>query len=131
MILKPTRHTHSHRPIKKARHPWVEHNPALVPATSQAALKEAMRLEGIPAASFDDLLWIMAQESGGIVDSRNHQSTARGLYQLLEAQFSLNPHGIKSFGNATEECQGGIHYIVGRYGSAATAVAFWRKHHWY
>lgn len=130
-MLKPTKHTHSHRPIKKARHPWVEKNPALVPASSQAALKEAMRLEGIPATDFDDLVWIMAQESGGVVDIRNSISTARGLFQLLVMQYDLNPHGIKSFGNAVEESQGGIHYIMGRYHTAKAARAFWLKHHWY
>lgn len=73
----------------------------------------------------------MAQESSGIVNARNSDSSARGLFQLLRAQYSLNPNGEKSFGNAVEECQGGIHYIMGRYHSAGAAKAFWQKHHWY
>jgi hypothetical protein len=73
----------------------------------------------------------MAQESAGVVDARNGTSTARGLFQLLRAQYSLNPRGEASFGNAKEECQGGIHYIYGRYHSAHMARAFWQQHHWY
>ncbi len=90
-----------------------------------------MRLEGAPATEFNDLLWIMAQESGGVVDIRNSSSTARGLFQLLANQYSLNPRGAQSFGNAVEESQGGIHYIMGRYKTAQAARAFWQKHHWY
>jgi len=90
-----------------------------------------MTLEHVQPTEYDDLLWIMAQESGGVVGARNHTSTARGLFQLLHAQVDLNPNGERSFGNAVEECQGGIHYIMGRYHSAGAARAFWEKHHWY
>jgi hypothetical protein len=53
------------------------------------------------------------------------------LYQLLHAQYGLNPNGEKSFGNAVEECQGGIHYILGRYHTVSVARKFWESHHWY
>jgi len=120
-----------HRQIKHGRQSWVANDPLHVPAASQAALHEAMEREGISHTEFDDLLWIMAQESGGIVDAHNTASTARGLYQLLHVQYELNPHGERSFGNAVEECQGGIRYIMGRYHTAAKARAFWEQHHWY
>ena len=90
-----------------------------------------MQKEAVPPSDFGDLLWIMAQESGGTVNARNPTSTARGLFQLLRAQYDLNPRGEKSFGNALEECQGGIHYIYGRYHTARMAREFWEKHHWY
>ncbi|MGF6931504.1 hypothetical protein OKW41_000643 [Paraburkholderia sp. UCT70] len=80
---------------------------------------------------FQRLLWIMAQEAAGVVDARNGTSTARSLFQLLRAQYSLNPRGEASFGNAKEECQGGIRYIYGRYHSANMARGFWQQHHWY
>ncbi len=120
-----------HRTIKTAKHPWVAKDPGIVPATSQAALKTAMSLAGLPTSDFDDLLWIMAQESAGVVDVRNSRSTARGLFQLLHNQYDLNPHGEKSFGNAVEECQGGINYIVGRYHTVHAARLFWEQHLWY
>lgn len=91
----------------------------------------AMTIEKVSIGEYNDLLWIMAQESGGAVDVHNSVSTARGLFQLLAAQYPLNPNGINSFGDAFEECQGGIHYIMGRYHSAKTAKTFWQKHHWY
>lgn len=90
-----------------------------------------MRQEGVAEADYGDLLWILAQEPSGIVNNRNVSSSARGLFQLLRAQYELNPHGERSFGNAVEECQGGIRYIYGRYHSAKAARDFWQSHHWY
>jgi hypothetical protein len=126
-----TKHNHAHRPVKRAKHEWQAKSPDIVPANAQFALREAMRQEKVPATDFNDLLWIMAQESSGVVGVRNASSTARGLFQLLQAQYALNPNGEKSFGNAVEECQGGIHYIYGRYHTAGSAKTFWKTHHWY
>lgn len=125
------KHNHQHRPIKHSKAKWTEKNPSLVPLSSQAALRKAMTIEKVSIEEYNDLLWIMAQESGGVVDVRNSVSTARGLFQLLAAQYPLNPNGMNSFGDAVEECQGGIHYIMGRYHSAKMAKTFWQKHHWY
>ena len=108
-----------------------EIDPDVVPSTSKAALRKAMELENIPVRQYQDLLWIMAQESSGRVDARNSHSTARGLYQLLRNNYDLNPQGVKSFGNDVEECQGGIRYIVKRYRTAGAARQFWQQHHWY
>lgn len=108
-----------------------EHSVREVPESSKLALRKAMALESVPAIQFDDLLWIMAQESRGQVDIRNIHSSARGLFQLLRNNYGLNPHGVESFGNDIEECQGGIRYIVNRYRSARVARQFWQKHHWY
>lgn len=125
------KHTHSHRPTKSPKHEWQEKPISMVPLKVQAALREAMRIESIPASDYNDLLWIMTQESTGVVNARNPLSTARGLFQLLRQQYTLNPKGEASFGNAIEECQGGIHYIYGRYYSAHKAKEFWLRHHWY
>ena len=124
-------HTRSHRPVKQAKSEWTAKDPSIVPIASQAALRDAMKIEGVFVTEFNNLLWIMAQKSRGVVNVRNSKSSARGLFQLLRAQYELNPNGEKSFGNAVEECQGGIHYIMGRYHFAAAAKAFWEKHHWY
>ncbi len=124
-------HTHRHRQAKPAKKGWQAKDPVLVPIASQIALRKAITVEKVPSTDFNDLLWIMAQESSGIVDSRNPSSTARGLFQLLRPQYELNPNGEKSFGNAIEECQGGIHYIYGRYHTASQARKFWEAHHWY
>ncbi|GJI88146.1 MULTISPECIES: hypothetical protein [Duganella] len=117
---------------KRALHgDTTERNPSDVPDASKTALREAMRLENTPGAQFQDLLWLMAQESSGKVGARNSHSSARGLFQLLRNNYDLNPRGINSFGNGVEECQGGIRYIMQRYRSASNARIFWQKHHWY
>ncbi len=104
----------------------------MVPAPIQAALKQAMNVEGVPASSFDDLPWIMAQAAEGKTGIPNQQgSSARGLFQLLKPQYGLYPRGEASLENPGEECRGGIRYIVGRYRTAAAARAFWEKHRWY
>lgn len=122
---------HPHRPAKSGKAEWQEKDPKNISPIVKCALRDAMRLERISYLEYDDFLWIIAQESGGIIGARNGKSTARGLFQLLRAQYGLNPNGDKSFGNAVEECQGGIHYVVGRYHSAAAAKRFWQQHHWY
>lgn len=130
--MKQAQPEHSSKPGASDCAPaWHPKDPALVPAEVQNALRRAMQIEDLAASHFDDLLWIIAQESGGEVGVRNPCSSARGLFQLLRAQYFLNPNGEKSFGNATEECQGGIRYIMDRYQSTAAAKAFWEKHRWY
>ncbi|MQA20375.1 aggregation-promoting factor C-terminal-like domain-containing protein [Rugamonas rivuli] len=123
--------THATRKKRVAHGDTSERDPSVVPESSKSALREAMRLEKIPTTQFQDLLWIMAQESSGKVDARNSYSTARGLFQLLRNNYELNPNGADSFGNDVEECQGGIRYIRQRYHSAAKARKFWQRHHWY
>jgi hypothetical protein len=127
----PAPHSHSHRQMKAASSGWTEKPLSVVPLSSQMALREAMKKEGVSSADYGSLLWIMAQESEGVVNAKNGSSSARGLFQLLRAQYELNPHGEASFGNAVEECQGGIRYIYGRYHTASHAKNFWQSHHWY
>ena len=113
-------------------HPgWVEKPASVIPAQSDAALKQAMTLEGVPQSWRSSLSFIMAQESGGQVNIKNPWHSARGLFQLTAVNYHLNPNGANSFGNAVEEAQGGIRYIRQRYGTADNAAAFWRQHHWY
>lgn len=119
------------KPKKATSAGWTGRNPYTIPNDVQFALRRAMAAEHVADEEFDDLLWILAQESGGRVDVHNAHSTARGLFQLLQAQYQLNPHGAASFGNAEEECRGGIRYIMERYHSAKSARAFWERHRWY
>jgi hypothetical protein len=136
-LITPTRFQeakvskHATRTAQGMHGDLAERDSSVVPDSAKAALREAMRLENIPCSQLEDLLWIMAQESSGKVGARNSHSSARGLFQLLRNNYHLNPRGADSFGNAVEECQGGIRYIVGRYRSARNARAFWQKHHWY
>jgi hypothetical protein len=74
---------HSHRPHKAGKQVWHEKPVSAVPIEVRMALQDAMRIENVPNTDYDDLLWIMAQESEGVVDAHNGKSTARGLYQLL------------------------------------------------
>ena len=124
------KYAHNHRQTKPAKTGWAAVDPTAVPTTSRNALRKAMAIEGVPLTQFNDLLWIMAQESGGTVGMRNGKLATRGVYQLLPSQCELNPNGEKSFGNAVEECQGGIRYILGRYHTAASARLVWEANHW-
>ncbi|CAB3645367.1 aggregation-promoting factor C-terminal-like domain-containing protein [Paraburkholderia rhynchosiae] len=125
-----SKYAHNHRETKAAKAGWTAIEPARVPTTSSNALREAMSIEGVPLTQFNDLLWLMAQESGGAANLRNPKSGARGLYQLLPPQFELNLDGVKSFGDAIEECRGGIRYILGRYHNAASARVAWQANQW-
>jgi SLT domain-containing protein len=114
-------HHHTHR--------YSEKKVADLPHATLEALRDAMQKEGAPDEWFEDLAWIMAQQSEGCVDAENPTSTARGLFQLTEVDYSLLPLGKASFANAVEECQGGIRYIRQRYDTAAKARAYWRLDH--
>lgn len=110
---------------------WREKRVQDLPHSSVEALRTAMQLEGVPDSWFNDLAWIMAQESEGKVDVRNPGSSARGLFQLTRVNYSLNPNGELSFGNAVDEARGGIRYIRQRYHTAQAARTFWVSHHHY
>jgi SLT domain-containing protein len=104
---------------------------ASIQARTDAALRQAMTIEGVPRSWQPALRFIMPQESAGKVDARNPVHSARGLFQLTAAHYHLNANGVLSFGNAVEEAQGGIRYIRQRYGTADNAVAFRQRHRWY
>lgn len=104
---------------------------ATVATAGKDALAEAMKREGVPESWQSSLRFIMSKESGGRVGVKNPTHSARGLFQLTAANYHYNPRGAASFGNGIEEAQGGIRYIVSRYGSAANAAAFWKQHQWY
>jgi hypothetical protein len=125
-----SQYAHNHRQIKPAKTNWVAIDPTTIPTTSQNALREAMAIEGVALTQYNDFRWLMAQESGGMVDLRNGKLSTRGMFQLLPLQFDLNPNGEKSFGNAVEECQGGIRYLLGRYHTAASARLVWEAYRW-
>jgi len=101
------------------------------PEEAQDALATAMQLEGVPPSWQDGLKFIMHKESKGQIDARNPVHSARGLFQLTRANYSMNPNGERSFGNGVEEAQGGIRYIKRRYGTVENAVAHWKKNEWY
>ena len=95
-----------------------------------AALTEAMVLEKVPTSWHASLAFIMGQESSGRVGIHNADDTARGLFQLVAANYNMNPNGLASFGKGVEEAQGGIRYIKQRYGTADHAAAHWHQYHW-
>jgi SLT domain-containing protein len=110
---------------------WHAHRVEDIPADVLEALRTAIQLEHEPDDWFDDLAWIMAQESEGRVGKKNGHSSARGLFQLTRVNYHLMPHAESSFGNAVDECRGGIRYIRQRYHTAHHARDFWQSHHWY
>ncbi len=115
-------------PLAAPRFTKAEIPTSMIPAQSDAALSQAMTLEGVPQSWQASLRFIMAQESGGRVGVKNPIHSARGLFQLTAANYHLNPNGARSFGNAVEEAQGGIRYYpaaqrIGRQGGRVLAAA--------
>ncbi len=127
--VQHAQHHHHHHHAHHARH-HAPHDVAISPQVKQA-VDEAIGAEGVPTAWRSSLLFIAGQESSGQVGVKNSTDSARGLFQLTRASWHLNPNGAASFGNATQEAQGGIRYIQARYTTAPNAEAFWRAHHWY
>ena len=98
---------------------------------AQGSLAAAMMRENVPSSWRSDLEYIMQIESGGRVAARNPIHSARGLFQLTRANYHYNPRGAASFGNGIEEAQGGIRYIIDRYGTPEAAIVHLQKNRWY
>jgi hypothetical protein len=122
---------HHHHHAHHAHHRHHAPNAVNVSPVVKAAVDKAIGAEHVSPSWRSSLLFIAAQESSGRVGVHNSTDSARGLFQLTRASWHLNPKGAASFGNATEEAQGGIRYIEARYETAPNAEAFWRAHHWY
>ena len=69
-----------HLPLATPRFTKAENPTSMIPAQSDAALSQAMALEGVPGSWQQGLRFIMAQESGGRVDLKNPVHSARGLH---------------------------------------------------
>ena len=121
----------AHRQHHTSHHRYTEKSIDNIPQSSLDALHTAMSLEGAPDAWFNDLAWLMAQESEGIPGRYNPISKAAGLFQIAVVNYSLFPRGNASIGDPTDECRAGIRYIVQRYHTPAIAKEFWKLHHWY
>ncbi len=100
---------------------------SIIPPSVIDALKRAMKDEGIPDSELLSLEFIIAQESEGKVGIPNSLglSSGLGLFQLTKAAWHYNPRGAASFGEAYEECIGGIRYIKERFGTAIHAETYW------
>ena len=69
--------------------------------------------------------FLILRESGGRSDVANPARSGRGLFQLTRSSYCLNPRAVASFGNAVEEVQGGIRYVLERYQTVQNAVVHW------
>lgn len=50
---------------------WHEKDPSIVPGYVRHAPVDAMKIEKVSVAQYRDLLWLIAQESEGVVDAHN------------------------------------------------------------
>ncbi|MEC5405103.1 hypothetical protein VOM14_05880 [Paraburkholderia sp. MPAMCS5] len=87
---------------KVAQRKWVRPDRARVREHRTRPLRPPLTLHS------NDLQWPMARASGGAVNLRNPKSGARGLFQLLPAQYALNPNGIELSGHAVDDFRSGI-----------------------
>ncbi len=111
-----------------------------LPAEKQAYLQQAMQALGIPTDQYDALAYIMQVEGANVGQTTNIQppagsglpaNTAVGLFQMTQANWNYFPNGAASIGNGVEEAEGGINYIMARYGSASAAAAHEQQFKWY
>jgi hypothetical protein len=72
--------------------------------------------------------WIVGKESGWRPDADNPNSTAYGLFQLLQGTAAA--YGGQS-SDPGIQAQQGLRYIKERYGDPVSAKAFWEAHNWY
>lgn len=104
---------------------------ARVPANIKALIAGHM---GEYGWNNDELLYALAVagiESNGTVNARNPESTASGIFQLIDSNWGLMPGGASGLGNANAEVVGGLNYIARRYGTPTEAWMHEVEHGWY
>jgi SLT domain-containing protein len=96
-------------------------------------LKAAISYTGVGMDWLPGLRWLVAHESGGDPTAKNPDSTATGLFQLIDTTWAGSrdkrlPDDIR---NPVINSIAAIRYIKGRYGDADSAIDFWRKNNYY
>lgn len=96
-------------------------------------LKAAIEYTKAPANWLEPLKWIVAHESGGDPTAKNPNSTASGLFQIIDTTWagSRDKSLPNDIWNPIINAIGGIRYIKGRYGDPFEAVDFWKANQHY
>lgn len=96
-------------------------------------LMAAMKHTGVPSNWLEPLKWLVAHESGGDPRAKNPNSTASGLFQIIDTTWaeSRDPKLPNDIWNPVINAIAGIRYIIGRYGDPFNAVEFWRRNNHY
>lgn len=93
-------------------------------------LRAAMHHVRVPESWLDPLRWIVQHESSGDPRAKNPNSTASGLFQMIDTTWAASRD--RSLPNDVFDpilnAIGGIRYIIGRYGDPWSAVRFWQEH---
>lgn len=96
-------------------------------------LRSAMAHTGVPESWLEPLKWIVDHESSGKPTAKNPNSTASGLFQIIDTTW--NAYRDKTLPNNIFDpiinAIGGIRYIKGRYGDPWAAVDYWRANNHY
>jgi hypothetical protein len=92
----------------------------------------AANKQGVPAADNAALTWLVQHESGFNPNAKNPTSTAYGYGQFLTAtRRQYEKETGLSYNDPVGQLVMMDQYVKDRYGSAANAVKFWQKNHWY
>jgi SLT domain-containing protein len=96
-------------------------------------LKAAISYTGVGMDWLPGLRWIVGHESGGNPRAKNPDSTASGLFQIIDSTWasSRDPKLPNDIFNPVINAIAGIRYIADRYGDPDSAIAFWRKNNYY
>lgn len=98
-----------------------------------SVLQAAMDYTGVGSGWLPGLRWIVEHESSGDAGAKNPESTASGLFQLLDTTWagyrdaSLPDDVFNPLANAVA----GIRYIMSRYDTPDKAVDFWKANNYY
>jgi len=100
------------------------------PYTLQAYVQTIAASEyGWHGQQWDDLVWLLNEESTWRADVRNPGSTAAGLFQFLSSTARIygidHPSTTGRFATVSEQTRAGLLYISDRYGDPTSAKARW------
>lgn len=100
-------------------------------AVASGAIKAAIADGGYDSSWQRDVEELVARESSFNHNAANSNSSARGLFQFMDAT-RKNYGGSKvNWSDPYQQTVAGLKYIKDRYGTPAKALAFWDKNGYY
>lgn len=102
-------------------------------ATATSAIQKALQEGGYDQSWLRPTLELVARESSFNHQAANPKSSARGLFQFLDATRANKAYnqGITNWSDPYQQAVAGLRYIKSRYGTPEKALEFWDKNKWY
>jgi SLT domain-containing protein len=99
--------------------------------TARSAISRAIDDLGLPSSWLQPTLELVARESSFNSQAANPKSSAKGLFQFLDATRSNYGGSKVNWNDPYQQAVAGLKYVRDRYSDPVKALQFWDKNNWY